>query len=230
LCQEPDNGISCTYPHEHVHLELSQWNLLNIQFSSRFHLPELQEADSSLEVRRFFDDVHEAGARYLGPQARLGDSTYMIVFDPNECTCITYLGTDLVQMPLGAACEYRCRHKQLESGHTRKLMRGPHFGNFTRSGGNIKHSYFAGNCNGRDQGCRKQDFECRTSITLESLESLNKENMHKVDPVWFRAVNPESYGMIEDFESRHILWCPDARCRNYHANAEVNRFWGWKAR
>lgn len=50
-----------------------------------------------------------------------------------------------------------------------------------------------------------------------SLYQLDKDNENKIHQKWYRVVSPESYGMTEDAESRHILWCPNARCRNYTA-------------
>lgn len=229
ICKHPDHSFTCNYKIGEVALDLTgRPDDLHISLTSRLHLPDLQERPSSLDVRRTLEAAQEAGAKYLGPPGPPGNSTHMTMFDPNNCNCLVYPGSELVEMPLGKPSVYACRHRVLEGETSEPMASSYHFGSFTgysRSRSRvIDYSFQAGKCHSK---CGKLDLRYTTRIWLWELD---KDNGQKIHHTWYRAVNPESYGMTEDAESRHILWCPDVRCRNYHGNSGIDRFWGWKKR
>lgn len=231
LCTHPDHMYMCepsVLEHGEVKFHLDSGGhseTLSIRLSSDYHVSIPQDPVSSVDIRRAFSVAQEAGGRHLGPPLRPGASTHMAAFDPGNCGCLTYPGSESVEMPVGGATSNSCRVKKKRKGEEGGTTRpGYHFYSFRGVSGarNVGYYVRAETC---PTPCRKMEI---CYVTTISLRSVDKDNVRKVDPVWFRALSPESYELAEDWESRHVLWCPDARCLNYHANAGIDRFWGWK--
>lgn len=170
---------------------------------------------SSIEVRKVLKTDQIAGARYLVPPLRPGDSATMAAFDPNSCSCIKYHGSDRIPFELYPPRKGSCRASKRGS---RSLEAGScHYTKLWPSHGGAR-DFTATRCPLR---CGDIEFHYSTDVTLNVF---GRKDGQVVDPVWYHVVNPESYGLAEDEESRHILWCPRKSCGNYHGNNDINRF------
>lgn len=227
ICKHAEHRYLCNREVGRIDLEITgRPDDIRISLSSRLHLPPLEERPSSLDVRRVLEDAQGMGGKYLGPPARPGTSTHMALFDPNNCSCLTYPGRELVKVPLAKPSQYRCVRHRLDGETSETMAWRSHYSSFT--GHSRSHEFDYGFHGGRCiLGCGKLDLQYTTRIWLYQLDT---DNGNKIHCTWYRALSPESYRMTEDNESRHILWCPDVRCRNYHGNPGIDRFWGWKKR
>ena len=47
---------------------------------------------------------------------------------------------------------------------------------------------------------------------------------------WLQLMEPESYGLTEDDDSKNVFWCYDEDCKNYFRQVSVARLTvgGWK--
>lgn len=227
ICKHVDHRYVCNREAGDLELDLTgRPDNIRISLSVRLHLPPLEERPSSLDVRRALADAQETGSEYLGPPARPGTSTHMAMFDPNNCSCLIYPGRQLVDVPLAPPSRHRCRHNRLDDETTETMASRYHFGSFrgySRSH-ELDYGFQGGRC---ISGCGKFELRYTTRIWLYQLDTDTGNKIHRT---WYRAISPESYRMTEDDETRHILWCPDARCRNYHSNTGIDRLWGWKKR
>lgn len=174
---------------------------------------------SSLDMRKALETGQERGARHLVPPFRPGDASAMAAFDPNSCSCVYYPGSDRVPFELCAPREGRCR---ATNGESRSLETGGfHYTRLWPAHG-LERCFTATRCALK---CGDTDFHYSAKV---DLNVFGRKEGQVVDPVWYSVVNPESYGLAEDEESRHILWCPRNSCGNYHKNVGFNRFRGIK--
>ena len=170
---------------------------------------------SSMDIRQALEATQQEGARHLVPPLRPGDSGAMRAFDPNTCSCVHYSGSEQVAFELYPPREGTCRS---DEGGSRSLdFGGCHYTKLW-SADDAKRDFSAARCPHR---CG--DIEFRYSMDV-SLNVFGRKDGQVIDPLWYRVLNPESYGLAEDEESRHILWCPRKSCGNYHGNNDINRF------
>ena len=96
---------------------------MTIILSTKLYHRPLGQRPLSLDVRRALAAAQEVGGKYLGPLAQHGTSTYMALFDPNNCLCLVYPGSELVEVPLAEPDPIRCRDNVVRSGISNNLGR-----------------------------------------------------------------------------------------------------------
>ncbi|KAK4442042.1 hypothetical protein QBC34DRAFT_431950 [Podospora aff. communis PSN243] len=179
------------------------------------------------EIEARLREMRKGAAEHLVPQSAPGVLPEMRSFDPNKCGCLDYgdkypAGSHWAGMPLwdGAeGCRTDVTHR-LFSGRNDKSrmywMEGnpdPHDARtLLREDFDIwwKPGVTVAGC-GYEESCLR--FTYVRSITCGPLW---QNEWRTVDDEWLQAVDPDSYRLWEDNETKGALWCFDPKCSNYY--------------
>ncbi|KAK0657894.1 hypothetical protein B0T16DRAFT_402690 [Cercophora newfieldiana] len=188
-------------------------------------------------------DLRRGAAEHIIPQATAGSLPEMRCFDPNKCACLDfgsrYPSSSLwagFQFPLPrrnlACCLGDTRHrllplarlvnlgKQQQRDNKLKDLLKVHWAVSQLSstfGDESGYSIRIGTCPvpGASTQCLQVDYVRRVACG-----PVWQPRWRTVDYSWFEALDPDSYGLSKDRETRGVLWCLDPDCVNFYRYLE----------
>lgn len=234
ICQERCHGFQCDRSTWCNGINLSIAKIqrgrisLEIAWVAHVATPSRASAVPTAEtMRQIVESTHQDAAQFLVPQLSHGGcSPLMAAVGPNRCSCLQYAGHDKLDWQLSPLKdeEDSCRtDPELNLfSQTRRYRWTPyhHVG--------IYAPYVEG-----DFRYRQHFFGFISSCECTAIEILYRRTVdigfdqaapHRPSVGWYRAIEPESYGLAMDCDSRHVLWCPDTSCKNYYGLSYTNRF------
>ena len=187
------------------------------------------------DVRRIAEELQSRTGQYIVPRFQPDEPPHMAAFDPNFCSCLTYAGRGSLdwQMAPRKNLNYKCCRKDgsrslfLPSrGTLGARLKLPRAGRVTHTAkyevkqpGRTSRTFTIDfkRCCPRKDGMgvvvsHRHYFElsCGPAGWPSSARPVAR-----VPPEWYRIMEPASYGLEGDEESRHLLWCPKRGCANH---------------
>lgn len=211
-------------------------NIFDIYWTA--HIPFNGQMDA---VRSQIAEICHNAGKYIVPRAASATETPELrCFDPNDCHCITYSGTENVRW------EWECG--PWLPGPT-KCISEP-FGGLdtlqpTRPSrsviSDVVHrvvqtfrSRIAPECTAEPKSHRARDHAvprkygpgrcivdvrpCHTGkdcLVVDYMRTLRVLEDGKVCPQWYNTLDPSSYNITDDQDGLGVFWCQQPHCRNY---------------
>lgn len=214
-----------------------------IRLSWTAHLPVKRNGGplNAVSLRRRIAKIRESGGWLLYPIVTFSrDMPEMRCFDPNDCDCVSLEGHENVELrPSSSQNSKRvCRlnpSRQLYSmwpswiswlswsaaplahGIQRLLLATP-----KKCGSSPKRHRARLGLTGESSGPDCSDVQCwpchfgHSCLVLDYTRRLRYDRAGHIDIQWYQALDPESYGLVEDEQGFEIYWCNQNECRNYH--------------
>ena len=183
-------------------------------------------------------------AEYLAPLLSGGKLPEMQCFDPNRCSCLYYEGAEkllggCVEPMTYTAADEGHRASDSSSGYFNRR----HCGNLyhkckiplARDEDTSRIEITIAQCLGK---CLTISYTRVIKLLTLSIERLEPRRVmspwqpitmdearqncgtaiysYKISPTWYQALEPASYGLLDEEETKGELWCDTVGCRNYH--------------
>lgn len=204
------------------------------------HLPMKSNGQplTAVDLRPRITKIRESCGRFLYPATFTGDVPEMRCFDPNYCDCVLLEGQENVEMRFGSLLHRKrvCRLKT-----SRRLNPLPPKPSFTASLVDgirrlfLTHKWeFRRKCESSPKrhqarlgfnlwsGSGLTDIECwpchsgDSCLVFDYARTLTVGCDEAIGAQWYRALDPDSYGLTEDEEGIEIYWCRQNECKNYY--------------
>jgi len=203
--------------------------VLDMTWIGHLNLPSCHGTDKGVSAEEMASHLHElrgGAAEFLVPQAHPGPLPEMRCFDPNNCSCLDFgdkyppnawwslhpsrqsAGDSDTNTCCRVAPSLRLIPPSHGAGggrrlHSTKTVLGEAFG--ARNGWKVEVE----NCND-GQCCLGFKYSRRVSCTGYDFPTWRT-------PIssWFEALDPDSYQLRADQDTKGTLWCLDASCTNY---------------
>ncbi|KAK3363985.1 hypothetical protein B0T25DRAFT_56627 [Lasiosphaeria hispida] len=215
---------------------------IDLTWTGHLPLPEkgAQYRFTANDMATYLDKFRRGAAEYIVPQAAPGGLPEMRCFDPNRCCCLDLDGTYTANAPYqwslvpGLCDRGPCCHadpsRRLAPLTPASVLRGTeNKGAMTPSPGHthyartyLGHAYslfcgWAVDVNSCQSGehCLEIFYRRRIPAALVTVPIW-----HTAEHSWLEAIDPDSYRLWEDAETRGTLWCTDASCTNYYRYLE----------
>ncbi|CAK7267241.1 hypothetical protein SEPCBS119000_002446 [Sporothrix epigloea] len=155
-----------------------------------------------------------SGGPYLCPHIRIDDGQLLIPLQPGFCCCFTDKlepGYKVNQHRHSWGAQNVCRFRTEASANLDKTVTlGSYLGGFL-------HVYSCYECKTYYFWRRRQN-----TIHLERFSGVYAKIAWSDD--WIRKLDPHSWNITSDDETRHVYWCPNTDCRtNYRWSALYRR-------
>lgn len=190
------------------------------------------------ELRPRIAKIHDNAGKYIVPYSATAKETPELrCFDPNDCHCTTYTGSENVRwewecgpwLPGTTKC-VSDPYKGLNELRPPRPY-GPTVSNIIRllepkrrrvcAADQKQHQSRIGPIPfNRGVGlCGVDVRPCHTGkdcLKVEYLRVLVGELDGKLTPQWYNTLDPESYNITADEDGLGVFWCPTPGCRNYY--------------
>jgi hypothetical protein len=187
--------------------------------------------------------IRKSTARFICPVEQHGVPIEFELFDPNKCCCVTYRGSHLVDWqrptPPPEANQWWRSAGYLDCVNSKPIERRlalqrPNYENpvsrFRRLHDGTQKLRFPRtflNLGERSLGvkltkCRLShnavDLHFKREIWVYNFRLTLEPEVRMINPMWFQALDPSSYGLENDAEGYGVYWCQAESCRNYPSN------------
>lgn len=199
------------------------------------HIPFDGKMDT---IRREIAAIRNNAGKYAVPlPASATETPELRCFDPNDCQCITYSGTENVRwqwerspwLPGATQC-INSRYKGLNEVLPPRPS-GSIISNIIRSFKSRKEpeckadskyhqsrvepsppTYGPGRCGVDVRPCHTG----KDCLKVDYIRAVRVHENGKVTPQWFNTIDPCSYNITDDEDGFGVYWCSQPRCRNYY--------------
>lgn len=187
------------------------------------------------DVRRVAEELHANTGQHIVPRFQPDEPPHMAAFDPNFCACLDYVGRGYLDWQM--APREKLNHKCCRKDGSRALFVPPRGTLGARlklpRPGRVTHT---AKYEVKQQGGMNRSFtiEFKRCCAKEDGMGVIVAHRHyfelscgpagwpsssrapaRVPPEWYRVMEPASYGLEGDEESRNLLWCPTRGCANH---------------
>lgn len=201
------------------------------------HLPFNGHMD---ELRLQIAKIQDSAGRYIVPRpASATHESELRCFDPNDCHCITFSGTEKVRwewecgpwIPGTTKCisdPFKGLNALLPprpSGSTiSKIIRNLKSRKARECPADLKFHQSRLEPSPPTCGpgrCAVDVRPCHTSkdcLLVNYMRAVRVHDNGKITSEWYNTLDPASYNVTADEDGLGVFWCPEPRCRNYHKN------------
>jgi hypothetical protein len=214
-----------------------------IHLTWRAHLDIEGESGKPLTARLLrsrLADLRRRGGDFIFPRTSSGQLLELHQFDPNRCNCVEFEGAQGVEWPLAPPTPLPpSRRGQVRSGCCRayfdhfprpyqqrqsdvdermRLMRARH--------GHRRHYTTFSHASTSDVSCFasfgvdpcERNLAGLDVVYLRTMDLYDRGKPGKVNPDWFRSLDPDSYGLLDDTDGDGVFWCRQENCANFFKN------------
>lgn len=211
-------------------------NIFDIYWTA--HVPFNGEMDA---LRSQVAEICDNAGKYIVPRASSATETPELrCFDPNDCHCITYSGTENVRWEWECGPwlpgTTRCISDPFGGLNPLQPTRPPVpvLSNVVHQVVQILKSRIAPECTAEPKTHRARDEApplkygpgrctvdvrpCHTGkdcLAVDYMRTLRVSEGGKICPQWYNTLDPGSYNITDDQDGLGVFWCPQPRCRNY---------------
>ncbi|KAK3346963.1 hypothetical protein B0T25DRAFT_553284 [Lasiosphaeria hispida] len=204
--------------------------VLGMTWIGHLDLPSKETQFSASEMASCLLELRRGAAEYLIPQAGPGTLPEMRCFDPNNCGCLDpgdkYLPNTQWSLrppwcPLASdagnmdkCCRFDPSLRLIPppggsgGSHATMTVLGQAFGSESGWFVDVKACSAGQHC---------LSFRYHRTITCTGYDF---PTWRTLDPSWFEALDPDSYRVWADHETKGMLWCLDPSCTNYYRYLE----------
>jgi hypothetical protein len=187
---------------------------LDLEQVVHIRIPETEDNQSADNVEQLLREAREGGGEYIVPQAAPGIPPEMALFSPYSCCCLERDG-----QPAWANEAFPCSLARKRGDAFPRTARGhwteTSFGtDLPRDGGWRISVRFCGR-----KDCLRLEYR-RVIVIAKMLSFGQQRRFQRVDPMWFDAIAPDSYGLLQDNAARGLSWCENGECANYYRYSE----------
>lgn len=189
-------------------------------------------------VRVNLAEIQDNAGRYIVPSPTSAtEGPELRCFDPNDCHCVTYSGTENVRwewecgpwIPGETKCisdPYRGLNALLPPPPSRSFI-----SNIVRSLNRRQEP----ECTAEPKGHQSRDDSrphaygpgrsivdirpChigKDCLAVDYVRTVQVQESGKITPQWYNTIDTDSYGITGDQDGLGVYWCSQPRCRNYH--------------
>ncbi|KAK0641288.1 hypothetical protein B0T16DRAFT_213244 [Cercophora newfieldiana] len=219
--------------------------VLGIEWVCHFRLPVGIEEVSKEKLASCLGEARRGVGEFLAPQPGPGMIPEMRCFDPNKCGCLDYgedrypANSKWAGMPRLNG-EKGCRSDPAQRLFPMRLAAGqvatgdgeeePRSSWAIGNGAHGALTYLSTAFGGRSAWCVEVDHcpvedpdpeirePClRVAYSRSVICGPTWQRLWRtVDYSWFEALDPDSYQLWEDNDTKGVLWCLDSKCPNYY--------------
>lgn len=233
-----DDPYCIEWPNPNLSVQVSK---IRMRWTAHLPVESNGEPLTAVGLRSRIAEIRESCGRFLYPAITLtGDVPEMRCFDPNDCDCVLLEGQENVELRFGSPLHSKrvcrlntsrrlyplCRSSSswsaasLVDGIRRLVLE--HEWDFRRKCVSSPKRHMTrldfNLCSvpGRsDVGC----WPCHAGdscLVLDYLRVLIIRCDGAIGSQWYRALDPDSYSLMDDEEGFEIYWCRQNECRNYY--------------
>ena len=199
------------------------------------HIPSNGQMDT---LRARLAEIHEnAWENIVASSVTTKEPPVFRCFDPNDCHCTTYAGSENVRWEWECGPwlpgRTKCIGDPFKGLNTLRppRMSGSTISNIIRllkskkrpqCAADQKHHQFRLGQIPFKRGvglCGVDVRPCHTGkdcLKVEYLRALCPEDIGKITPQWYNTLDPDSYNITDDQDGLGVSWCSTPGCRNYY--------------
>lgn len=202
------------------------------------HIPFNGQMDA---MRTQLEEIRNNAGKYIVPrEASATETPELRCFDPNDCHCMTYPGTENVRwewecgpwLPGTTKClsdpfrglnallptrpstsaVFDLAHRVVQSLKSKVAPKCMVEPKTHRSREQASPNKYGPGLSGVEVKPCHTGKDC---LVVDYMRTLVVCDGGKILPYWYNALDPDSYNITDDEDGLGVFWCPQSHCRNY---------------
>lgn len=189
---------------------------LKLRWTAHLPLDQTDRLLTATALRPRLAELRNNTGRFICPQLASGkDLAELRCFDPNYCDCVDFHGLQDVSA-FGGGHTDPTKAMFLSDGLTQPELDTSTCKYRARSHGLWRYypysRYGLGNSNFVIDPCHGGG-RC---LVVHYFRTFDLGPKGEIDPHWYQALDPDSYGLEGDKDGLGVYWCRQQQCRNYY--------------